>query len=238
MTFKRLAAAAALLAAFAMTASAADEQSIRDNLMKKTGLRAETVRPAPISGLWEVIIQDRLFYVDDSVDHVVSGMIVETETQKNLTQASLKRHAKESWSKWPFKDAIKQVFGDGSREVIVFSDANCTFCRQMERVFEQVGNVTVYTFVTPMIRGIQNNREIVCSKDPADAWHKWMGQGIRPADAPAGCDASILDRNLRLVGRYNITGAPTFFFPTGDRRTGAMPAEDFEAILAQQTATN
>lgn len=237
MKMNRWAAAAALTAALAVSAAAhgaATEESVRDSLMKNTGLRAESVRPAPIPGLWEVFIQDRLFYVDDSVEHVLSGSIIDVLSQKNLTQESLRRYARDNWSKWPFQDAVKQVFGKGERQVIVFSDANCGYCRKMERVFEEAGNLTVYTFIAPMIRGEQNNREIVCSKDPSRAWHDWMARGIAPQPAPDGCDASVLQRNLALTGRLNITGAPTFFFPTGDRLTGAVPVEQFEAILAEQ----
>lgn len=234
MLMKRLAASAALSFALIAGAQAADEQSVRDNLMKNTGLRAESVAPSPIPGIWEVFIQDRLFYVDDTVSHVISGSILDTKTQQNLTEQTLRKYARDNWNKWPLQDAVKQVFGNGKRQVIVFSDANCGFCRQMEPVYEAVGNLTVYTFVAPMIRGRANNEEIVCSKDPATAWHDWMRNGVRPAAAPAGCDSSVLDRNLSLAGRYNVTGAPTFFFPTGDRYTGAVSQAQFAQFLADQ----
>lgn len=227
------AAAAALLLAVSFGSAAADagEQAVRDALMKNTGLKADAVRPAPIPGLWEVFIQDRLFYVDESVEHVVSGAIISTRTKTNLTQERLREIARENWGNWPRKDAVKQVFGKGTREVIVFSDANCTYCRSMERVFESVGDLTVWTFITPMIRGEQNNYEIVCAKDPSKAWADWMRRGVTPPEAPETCDASVLRRNLQLAGRYGITGAPTFFFPSGERLTGAVPAQQFEEML-------
>ena len=61
-----------------------------------------------------------------------------------------------------------------------------------------------------------------------------MRKGIAPESASPDCDASVMRRNLSLAGRYNVTGAPTFFFPTGDRMTGAVPASQFERILAEQ----
>ncbi len=227
------AVALALLSVASQPAFAADEQAVRDALMKNTGLAAESVTPSPVKGVWEVIIQDRLFYVDESAEHVFAGSLIDARTKANLTQERMRAWARESWSKWPREDAVKQVFGDGSREVIVFSDANCTYCRAMERVFETVGNLTVYTFVTPMIRGNQNNYEIVCAKNPSKAWAEWMRKGVTPPEASDGCDASVLKRNLTLAGRYNVTGAPTFFFPTGDRMTGAVSAEQFRDILAE-----
>ena len=227
-----VAAALALLASIG-GAQAADAESVRNALMRNTGLSAESITPSPMPGIWEAIIQDRLFYVDENADYVLAGSLVNARTRENLTKARLREWARESWENWPRQDAIRQVFGDGSREVIVFSDANCTFCRSMERVFEEVGDLTVYTFVTPMIRGVRNNREIVCSRNPAKAWTEWMRQGVTPPEASADCDASVLDRNLSLAGRYNITGAPTFFFPTGDRMTGAVSADQFRSILGE-----
>ena len=88
--------------------------------------------------------------------------------------------------------------------------------------------------ITPLIRGEQNNYEIVCAKDPSKAWADWMRRGITPPAAAPGCDSSVLTRNLQLAGRYGIGGAPTFFFPTGDRMTGAVSADQFEEILSEQ----
>ena len=53
------------------------------------------------------------------------------------------------------------------------------------------------------------------------AWHEWMGNNVRPNSVLAGCDTSMLQRNLVLANRLNVTGAPTFFFKSGDRVTGA-----------------
>ena len=213
------------------TAAAADVGTVKDNLLKNTGLEAESVRATPVPGLWEVFIQERMFYVDDSARYVLSGRLIDAQTQEDLTQVRLREIARSRWNQWPFEDAVKQVFGKGEREIIVFSDANCTYCRMMEKAYAEVGNLTVWTFIVPMLRGEENAREIVCSKDISKAWHEGMGQGIRPAVSVAGCDTSVLRRNLELAHRYNVTAAPTFFFKTGDRSTGAMPAYQLNSIL-------
>ena len=196
-----------LLTTSAVQAATAD--SVRTSLMTATGLIADAVEPSPVKGIWEVQIQGRIFYVDDEAKYVLAGAnIIETATQKNLTNERLREIARENWSKWPLQDAVKQVYGKGERQIVVFSDANCQYCRAMENVWEQVGNLTVYTFITPLIRGEKINREIVCSSDPSAAWHAWMGEGKMPAPAPMTCDKSVLDRNLQMVRKLGITGAP------------------------------
>ena len=100
-SFKQFAAAALAALTLLSGAAQADEQSVRDQLMKNTGLKADSVRPTPIPGLWEVFIHDRLFYVDDKVDYVFSGSIIDTKTQTNQTQERLREWAR-SRAQCPF----------------------------------------------------------------------------------------------------------------------------------------
>ena len=133
----------ALCAGLAVTVFAATPQSVEDALMQTTGLKADAVQKSPVPGMWEVVVQDRVFYVDDQARYVLYGSLIDTVKQTNLTNERLRERSRERWKEWPFQDAVKQVFGKGEREVVVFSDANCTYCRAMESVYAQVGNVTV-----------------------------------------------------------------------------------------------
>ncbi|MFU0842247.1 MAG: Thiol:disulfide interchange protein [Burkholderia sp.] len=234
MKIKRflIAGMAALAAASALQAAeTADE--VKANLLKSTGIEASDVVATPVPGIWAVYARQQLFYVDSTGRYVLTGSMLDVKAEQDLTEGLRKGYAKREWSTLPFGDAVKEVFGKGEREVVVFSDANCTFCRTMERVYEQTGNLTVYTFIVPMLRGEENAREIVCSKDPAKAWRSWMVNGIRPADAPASCDSSVLQRNLKLAGANGVTGTPSFFFKSGTRTTGMLSPAQFEQLLTE-----
>lgn len=223
----------ALTVAVSGAADAADTQSVKQKLTDSTGLVAERVTPTAVPGIWEIFIQDRLFYTDDNARYIFSGRMIDTKTQQDLTSERLRTIAREMWKDLPFQDAVKQVFGKGERQIVVFSDANCTYCRTLERAYAEVGNLTVYTFIVPMLRGEENAREIVCAKDPSQAWHEWMNNRTRPAEVTGQCDTSVLSRNLALATRFSITGAPTIFFPSGDRSTGALSAEQLRSALEQ-----
>lgn len=206
------------------------EDAIKTALRDMYNWSVEKIEPSPIPSLWQVWVQNRLFYVDEGAKHLVAGPIVDTATREDL---SAKVEAKWRWETFPRQDAIKQVFGDGHRELVVFSDANCTYCAQMEKTFEQVSNVTVYTFVVPILRGVVNNREVVCAKDPAKAWHDWMSAHRSLPEAPANCDASVLDRNLRLAAALDLTGVPRMYFASGAIEHGAIPAPRLDSLLGQ-----
>ena len=53
----------ALCAGLAVTVFAATPQSVEDALMQTTGLKADAVQKSPVPGMWEVVVQDRVFYV-------------------------------------------------------------------------------------------------------------------------------------------------------------------------------
>ena len=100
----------ALCAGLAVTVFAATPQSVEDALMQTTGLKADAVQKSPVPGMWEVVVQDRVFYVDDQARYVLYGSLIDTVKQTNLTNERLRERARERWKEWPFQDAVKQVF--------------------------------------------------------------------------------------------------------------------------------
>ena len=79
------------------------------------------------------------------------GPIVDTATEVNLTEKRLQEFSKFVFKDLPFKDAIKMVKGDGSRVIATFEDPNCGFCRKQMTEVEKLDNVTIYTFLIPIL---------------------------------------------------------------------------------------
>ena len=48
---------------------------------------------------------------------------------------------------------------------------------------------------------------------------------------PAGCDDSVLDRNLALAADLGVNSAPTMFFKSGNMVRGAIPEDVLERHL-------
>ncbi len=207
-------------------------QDVKTQVMANMQIVPERVTETEIPGIWEIYLDESMFYVDSSARYLITGRLFDVAKKEDLTARNHREIWRTKWKEWPFQDAIKQVFGNGEREIVVFSDANCTFCRVMESRYAEVGNLTVYTFIMPMLRGEENAREIVCSKDPSAAWSNWMKSHIRPKEpVSASCDTSVLYRNKMLAERYNINSAPTFFFKSGERMQGAMTAPQLNTML-------
>ena len=237
-SFRLMAAALACAAAFSATAHAG-ETEIRKNLGARFPqfTQIDEVRKTPIGGLYEVRVGNELFYVDEQGDYLVQGEMIDIKGRRNLTQERVDKLNEVAFDKLPVQDAFKIVRGNGKRKLAVFEDPNCGYCKHFEKDLRNVDNVTVYLFLYPVLGPDSKvkSRNIWCSKDKAKTWSDWMVGEVKPADAPANCDAAALDRNVAFGRKYNITGTPTLIFADGSRTPGAIPAAQVEKQLAAAT---
>ncbi len=206
------------------------EQQIKTEIQKKLGTNAKvkSVSPAPISGIYEVLVGNDIFYTDTSGKYLIQGEIIELANGKNITeqrQADLNRI---KWSDLIPANAIKNVRGNGSRQLAVFSDPNCGYCKRLEKSLQQLDNVTIYTYLIPILSpdSAQKSKQIWCSADPYKAYMDWMINGITPS-GKADC-STPLDKNMAFAKTYGVTGTPTLFFTDGSRFPGAVQITDIE----------
>lgn len=233
-----IAAAALPAAAFAQAAPAKKdavtvEQRIRDRFEQKIGERPTSVTRMPF-GLWEVVIGTDVLYVDANVDYVFDGRVIDTRTRTDITQIKRDDLLRVDVAKLPLDQAIKQVRGDGSRVLITFEDPNCGYCKQFARVIAQTNNVTVYTFLYPILSqdSFEKSRAVWCSKDRLKAWNGWMLDGKLPEAAPPDC-RNPLQQVLALGQKLDVSATPTLIFANGRRVAGALPHEDLEKLLVE-----
>lgn len=224
--------------------SSPDEKQICENLKKtlqaKLGIPVDSVTPTPIKGLFEAVAQNEIMYSDATAEHLIVGQLFETKTQRNLTAETKDRLSRIDFSKLPLKDAIKVVNGTGAREIAVFSDPNCSFCRKLEQDLKNMKDVTIYVFLYPVIRpsSIPESQNIWCAKDPAAAWRARMLEGKMAPEKSPNCDTKVIERNIALGSRLGISGTPTVFVPSGQRAPGAVSMDYLEKLLTSDTERN
>jgi thiol:disulfide interchange protein DsbC len=222
----------ALSAQFAV----ADETAIRKSIAERLPdfPKIDEVSKTPIPGIYELRIGTEVLYTDEQGNHLIEGSLIDTKTRANLTEARVSKLTAIDFSKLPLKDAIVWKQGTGARKLVVFADPNCGYCKKFERDLQQVKDVTVYTFLYPILGGDSSDksRNVWCAKDATKVWRDWMIEGT-PIPASAGpCDASVLQRNVALGRKYRITGTPGLVFEDGTHKPGAVPAAVVEQLLA------
>lgn len=205
----------------------------------------------PVTGLWEVWMGSNVAYMTDEGRHFIFGHLYDMQTQTDLTAASKDRALQEdqpdrprlTFQDLPLADAIKTVHGSGARQLAVFSDPHCPYCRQLEQELAKLDNVTVYTFLFPLAslhpQATAVAQAIWCQADRAAAWRDFNQTGKAPRSAkPAKSLTSIacstpIARNVALAERSGISGTPYILFGNGGNAAGAMSAAELEDRLAR-----
>jgi thiol:disulfide interchange protein DsbC len=181
-----LAAVAALLFCGALSAQ---EAAIRKALGERLPQlpKIDEISRTPIAGLFEVRYGGtNLLYSDEKGDFImVNGSMLDTKTRVDLTEARMDKLLAVDFEKLPLKDAMVVRQGNGSRRLAVFADPNCGYCKRFERDLLTVKDVTIYTFLIPILGPDSNtkSRDIWCSKDAQRAWRAWMVDGLAPIKA-------------------------------------------------------
>lgn len=223
------------LASLASTLAMADEAEIKKGMEAKLGTKVESVAKAGYLGLYEVYADGSIFYTDEKMTAImVGGQLVDAKTMKNVTDERMKRLTAIKFSELPLERAIKQVRGDGKRVLATFEDPNCGYCKRLAKDLTKLDNVTIYTFLYPILSedSVRKSRQIWCSADRARAWNDWMVDGKAPT-AKEDCDTSAVGKNQEFGRKLNISGTPTLFFADGERVPGAVPLARIEQKLGQ-----
>ena len=120
----------------------------------------------------------------------------------------------------------------------MFADPNCGYCKRIERDLLSLKDVTIYTYLLPILGpdSTTKTRDIWCAKDGAKTWRAWMIDGVTPAKSPATCDTAAIERNLELGRRYKVNGTPAVVFEDGTRAPGAIPADRLEQRMKEASA--
>lgn len=230
-----LATTAALLAASVSAAAwAAAPDDVKQRFQERfPGVPVTAVAETPY-GLYEVQIDDTLVYTDADVSWVLEGTLIDARTRQNVTASRMEQLNAVPFDQLPLELAFVQVKGDGSRRIAVFEDPNCPYCKEFRRTLQDVDNITIYTFLYPILSpdSREKSRAVWCAPDKAAAWDGWMLRNERPFSAT--CDAP-LDALLQAGRRLRVTGTPTIFFADGTRMSGALPRPVLEQRLAQAT---
>jgi thiol:disulfide interchange protein DsbC len=191
------------------------------------------LRATPMAGIYEVTMGRNVAYVGTDARHFVFGHLYDMQTQKDLTAERLEQARRIDFTSLPFEDAIQTIRGDGSRQLAVFSDPDCHYCRKLEQALAKLDNVTIHTFLYPLDElhpaARANAIAVWCAQDRAAAWKALMMDGKPPRSADC---LHPIDRNIALARKLGVDGTPVLFDTQGRRLAGAAPTDRIETFLS------
>ena len=218
------------LVSFISSLSLANVDTVKSNLSKQhPKLNIENIQSTDIKGIYSGSMDGQVVYLAEDAQHILVGSMYRLSDQKNLTQDLVLKQNSIDWKKLPLQDAVKSVRGNGKRQIAIFSDPNCPYCKQLEAELSKLNDVTIYTFIYPIkTQSIAVSKQVFCEKDPALAWSNLISKGIQPSSKKT-C-ANPVERNLSLGKSLGLTGTPAIIFSNGFKVMGSHPAQEIEQM--------
>ena len=230
-----------LLLLSALMASCVGAETPTEDSIKKlieprlgAGVKVESVKETPYSGLYEVRVGGDILYTDKTATYLITGHIYNIVNNTDVTNERLEEINRIKFSDLPLDKAIKTVKGDGKRVIAVFEDPNCGYCKRFRQTtLKDTNNITVYTFMYNILAedSFTKSKNIWCAPNRSKAWDDWMVSGKAAPAAAASC-ATPNDEVLELGHKLRITGTPSIFFADGTRVPGAIDSKALEQKLS------
>lgn len=218
------------LVSFISSLTLANVDTVKTNLSKQhPNLKIENIQATDMKGIYSGSMDGQVVYVGEDAQHILVGSMYRLSDQKNLTKDLMLEQNSIDWKKLPLQDAVKSVRGNGKRQIAIFSDPNCPYCKQLEAEINKLNDVTIYTFIYPIkTQSIAVSKQVFCEKDPALAWSNLISKGIQPSSNKS-CTNPI-ERNLSLGKSLGLNGTPAIVFSNGFKVMGVRSAPEIQQI--------
>jgi len=220
---------------------AAGEQTLLQNLHARfPATRVDSVRATPLPGLYEIRMGSNIAYSNEEGKLWVVGRLYDPARNRDLTvETTSEVSARESRvgatatpakpETWPREDAIVRTVGNGSRALIVVTDADCGYCRRLESELSRLDNVTIYLYPVALLGSGAMAEAAWCAPDRAAAWTKVMSG--REVIAPNGGCANPVRRNTDRAIEAGVRGTPTLIRADGARLAGYNTSQSIATWL-------
>ncbi|WP_336933611.1 DsbC family protein [Acinetobacter bereziniae] len=221
----------ALSLSFAFYGSSfASIETVKAKLSKNyPNVKIEHLQTTEMQGLYSGTLDNQIVYINEDAQHIFVGSMIRLKDQHNLTKDLVVEKNTVDFKSLPFNDAVKTVRGNGKRQLAIFSDPNCPYCKTLEGNLAKLNDVTIYTFIYPIkAQSILPAKQVWCSANREYAWKNLIQNGVKPT-APANCPTPI-ERNLELGKKLALHGTPAIIFSNGYKAMGAYPAEEIEKL--------
>ena len=230
---RRFAASLLVIWGLAACTANADSTKVRQLLQTKfPTMTVDSVSKAPFAGLYEVVLDGEVVYTNDKVEYFLAGNLFDVRTlpPRNLTQDSAGQMVVKTLN-GSLNQALKRVRGNGKRTLYTFEDPNCGYCKQLHQELNKVTDVTIYTFLLPILSpdSVEKSKAVWCASDRVKAWDDVMTKAV-VANGSKTCDTPI-EKNIQLMRRFGIRGTPAIYLANGQQIGGYIPADKIEQAL-------
>jgi thiol:disulfide interchange protein DsbC len=190
--------------------AATPEESFRQSF---PNLRADSIRPAGINGLYEVVSGNRVLYYAPGPEYLIYGPMI-TREGRNLTEERTLELLELGLKGIPLAKALR--IGGGPHQIIEITDPDCTYCRRASAFLSGRNDVTRHVFFFPLAihpNATAKVRQIFCAEDRGKAYEEAMSGKLDDMKfTPCKSEAveELLKTHREIGDRVGVTGTPLF----------------------------
>ena len=215
--------------------SVADDETekIRAGLESMTNGGIGEIVESPMEGVYEVLINNRLYYVYAKGEHVLIGSVFNVENGTELKQEKAKRLIYETVEGTPVEQMVVMKPAESKRYLTVFTDVDCFYCRrfhsEVPELLEAGLEVRYLAFPRAGIGSESYNVmvSVWCAEDTPQAMTD-AKNGLKIDEIT--CPNPVADQ-YEVGVRAGIQGTPTLITDDGEVIFGYVPFQELLAML-------
>jgi len=214
-------------------------------LLKNTGATVKSVKPSPANGLFEILLEKEgkqgLLFMDYGKKHIIQGMMASLPDFKPVAAhmkdfPQPKQVTSVDTKAIPVENAITMGNPKGTKNLYVFTDPDCPYCRNMHVELKKLEKIApdvaihIMLFPLPMHPGAYDKARVILAKKS----RKLLDEGFEGKELPKpvgneGKDG--LDKIIKFANANGISGTPTLVMPDGRIMVGGMDADALKRML-------
>lgn len=229
------------LAHAADSAKVDDYAAMRQNLAKVMAVVApDSIKPAPIEGLYEVVYGSQIFYATKDGAFIVQGDILDVNAQSNLTEKRRTGARLATINKLGEDKMIIFAPQKVKHTITVFTDIDCGYCRKLHNEMDSYLKEGIRVRYLSMPRAGLNTPSydkavsVWCAKDRNAALTRAKNNETLEQKT---CKNPVQEE-MELAEELGISGTPTIITESGRLLPGYLPAGQLAQILDEDSKRN
>ena len=193
----------------------------------------DNIQPAPIKGLYQVIIGPEVIYMTRDGSYIVKGEILDINERRNLTE-DVRADSRVKLLNEIKKDEYIEFAGKNARDAIyVFTDVDCGYCRKLHQDVPELNSrgISVRYLAYPRA-GVDS----ATGKEMSQVWCADDRQAALTASKKREsfegktCDDPVAEQHV-LGQKMGVRGTPSIYLENGRNLPGYMPPEEIQKQL-------
>lgn len=195
--------------------------------------KVNRVEFAEVPGMWLVEVEkgsNKLpIYIDFSKKYVLTGSVIRLADRGDVTQERHARMNRIDTKRIPLDDALLLGSKTAKTRVVVFTDPECPYCKQLHGELQEVvrrdPDIAFLIKMFPLKmhpNAYTTAKSIVCAKSLEFLELSFAGKPV----PPPLCSTKVVDQTLALVGDLGIQSTPTLVLPNGLVMPGFKTADE------------